>query len=508
MSTSTTPAAPTGRASSTRPRRGGRWRHHDRGHAAQQRAAHRRRRRRSPPSARRRGRPASSTWPSGAAPCPATATTSAAVGRRRARLQVLPGRLRRRGVPGPRRARPARHRRGRGAFGGLLLVHAEDPVGAVPGAGRDDPPAFAAPRRPPSRPRSSRSSAVVEASRATGCRTHVVHVAAAAALPVVRAAHDAGVPVTAETCPHYLTLTADEVPDGATRVQVLPRRCADEPRRALGRAARRHPRHGGLRPLALPPELKATESGRPGRRLGRDQLAPARAGRHLDRRRPRARPARRGALDGHGAGRPRRPVPQGPDRRGRRRGPVRARPRRVVRRRPARLEHRHPVTPYAGRTLTGVVRQTWLAGRPVDLDAAARAAARTSGAPMSDDFTDQPDLASRALGGRRARQRRAASPRAENLVTPGPAGVRPAGVRAARQGLRRVGDPAPRTARQRPGRRPARGARRGRAAWWSTPRGSRGNFPPGSVDGVDLAGYPSVERLLGAALGPLVPCRR
>ena len=32
----------------------------------------------------------------------------------------------------------------------------------------------------------------------------------------------------------------------------------------------------------------------------------------------------------------------------------------------ARLEHRHPVTPYAGRRLDGVVRSTWLRGRPVD----------------------------------------------------------------------------------------------------------------------------------------------
>jgi allantoinase len=30
---------------------------------------------------------------------------------------------------------------------------------------------------------------------------------------------------------------------------------------------------------------------------------------------------------------------------------------------PAALRHRNPVSPYAGRTLTGVVRQTWLAGR-------------------------------------------------------------------------------------------------------------------------------------------------
>jgi allantoinase len=33
---------------------------------------------------------------------------------------------------------------------------------------------------------------------------------------------------------------------------------------------------------------------------------------------------------------------------------------------PATLHHRHPVTPYAGRTLSGVVRTTWLRGVPVD----------------------------------------------------------------------------------------------------------------------------------------------
>jgi allantoinase len=35
---------------------------------------------------------------------------------------------------------------------------------------------------------------------------------------------------------------------------------------------------------------------------------------------------------------------------------------------PERLEHRNPVTPYAGRELVGVVRETWLAGRRVDID--------------------------------------------------------------------------------------------------------------------------------------------
>ncbi len=32
---------------------------------------------------------------------------------------------------------------------------------------------------------------------------------------------------------------------------------------------------------------------------------------------------------------------------------------------PARLHHRHPVTPYAGRRLAGVVRSTWLRGHEV-----------------------------------------------------------------------------------------------------------------------------------------------
>ena len=35
---------------------------------------------------------------------------------------------------------------------------------------------------------------------------------------------------------------------------------------------------------------------------------------------------------------------------------------------PAKLHHRHPVTPYAGMPLAGVVRQTWLRGVPIDLD--------------------------------------------------------------------------------------------------------------------------------------------
>jgi len=39
---------------------------------------------------------------------------------------------------------------------------------------------------------------------------------------------------------------------------------------------------------------------------------------------------------------------------------------------PSRLEHRHPMTPYAGQTLTGVVRRTWLRGRAASAAPAGR----------------------------------------------------------------------------------------------------------------------------------------
>jgi allantoinase len=51
---------------------------------------------------------------------------------------------------------------------------------------------------------------------------HVVHLAAADALPSLRAARAAGIRVTVETCPHYLTFAAEEIPDGATAFKCAP----------------------------------------------------------------------------------------------------------------------------------------------------------------------------------------------------------------------------------------------------------------------------------------------
>ena len=51
---------------------------------------------------------------------------------------------------------------------------------------------------------------------------HVVHLSSAQSLAIVRAARDRGLPITVETCPHYLTFAAEEIPDGATEYKCAP----------------------------------------------------------------------------------------------------------------------------------------------------------------------------------------------------------------------------------------------------------------------------------------------
>jgi allantoinase len=55
---------------------------------------------------------------------------------------------------------------------------------------------------------------------------------------------------------------------------------------------------------------------------------------------------------------------------------------------PARLHHRHPVTPYAGRRLAGVVRSTWLRGHEVTGEApGGRLLTRDTGTPTAGQAT-------------------------------------------------------------------------------------------------------------------------
>jgi allantoinase len=51
---------------------------------------------------------------------------------------------------------------------------------------------------------------------------HIVHLSSASSLDVVRTARARGLPLTVETCPHYLTFVAEEIPDGATEYKCAP----------------------------------------------------------------------------------------------------------------------------------------------------------------------------------------------------------------------------------------------------------------------------------------------
>ena len=76
-----------------------------------------------------------------------------------------------------------------------------------------------------SRPRAAEDEAVelmIKLMTEFGSRVHIVHHSSADALPMLRAAKAAGLHLTAETCPHYLTFAAEEIPDGATQFKCCP----------------------------------------------------------------------------------------------------------------------------------------------------------------------------------------------------------------------------------------------------------------------------------------------
>ena len=116
-----------------------------------------------------------------------------------------------------------------------LLVHAELPNELRSATG--DPNAYAT--WLDSRPQSAEVAAIrglIALSRDTGVRTHVVHLAADEALDDLRQARLGGVPISVETCPHYLTFAADEIADGDTRFKCAPPIRGGATREALWRA--------------------------------------------------------------------------------------------------------------------------------------------------------------------------------------------------------------------------------------------------------------------------------
>jgi allantoinase len=113
-------------------------------------------------------------------------------------------------------------------LGLTLLVHAEvpGPIDAAEArlkASGADPRAYETYLR--SRPNAAEDEAVamlVELVRKHRTRTHVVHLSSASALPILASARAEGLPISAETCLHYLTFTAEEIRDGATQYKCAP----------------------------------------------------------------------------------------------------------------------------------------------------------------------------------------------------------------------------------------------------------------------------------------------
>ncbi len=76
-----------------------------------------------------------------------------------------------------------------------------------------------------SRPRAWENDAIrmlVALCRETGCRTHIVHLSSSDALEMVAAARSEGLPLTAETCPHYLTFAAESIPSRSPAYKCAP----------------------------------------------------------------------------------------------------------------------------------------------------------------------------------------------------------------------------------------------------------------------------------------------
>lgn len=124
------------------------------------------------------------------------------------------------------------------AFDGLLLVHAEDPgvLHDHENAGGPTYGAYVASR--PDQAEVVAISRVIEGVRRTGTRAHILHLSSAAALPELRAARTDGLPITVETCPHYLALASESIPDGGTQFKCAPPIRDESNREALWRALR------------------------------------------------------------------------------------------------------------------------------------------------------------------------------------------------------------------------------------------------------------------------------
>ncbi|MEU4209382.1 allantoinase AllB [Streptomyces sp. NPDC026206] len=249
-------------------------------------------------------------------------------------------------------------------LGALLIVHAEDPghLDRAPRHGGTRYADFLA-----SRPRAAENEAVgalVAAARRHGTRAHVLHLSSADPLAALAAARAGGVQITVETCPHFLTLTAEEVPDGATEFKCCP---------PIREAANQDPLWAGLAAGTIDcvvsdhspcttdlkvPDFATAWGGISSLQLGLSAVwTEARRRGHTLHDVARWMATAPAALAGLGA--------KGAVEAGRDADFAVLAPDETFTVDPAALHHRNPVTAYAGRTLRGVVRSTWLRGRKI-----------------------------------------------------------------------------------------------------------------------------------------------
>lgn len=162
-------------------------------------------------------------------------------------------------------------------LGAVLIVHAEMqgtinragfptshwPAGGASGDESFHPSAYKTFLE--SRPRAAENEAVglmIKLGREFGARIHIVHHSSADALTMLRDARADGVSITAETCPHYLIFAAEEIGDGATEFKCCPPIRERENREQLWQALA-----DGTIDMVVsdhspcPPEMKLQESG-------------------------------------------------------------------------------------------------------------------------------------------------------------------------------------------------------------------------------------------------------
>jgi len=244
-----------------------------------------------------------------------------------------------------------------------LMVHAEDPAELLPGGSTSRYGDYLA-----SRPVAAERAAIAQLVRLLEwCPTpvHVVHLSSATSLEIVRAARARGLPLTVETCPHYLTFAAEEIPDGATEYKCAPPIRGGAEREGLWRALLA----GEIDLVAsdhspCPSAMKATEGDFFSAWGGIASLQLSLAAVWTGARARGALPERVAAW-----------MSEGPARLIRAEGRKAALaegfdadivvwdPEASFRVDPAALFHRNKVTPYAGRELYGVVKATYVGGK-------------------------------------------------------------------------------------------------------------------------------------------------